>query len=914
MVDELVQEFLVESFDLLEELDQFLLTLEEDPNNHEVLANVFRNVHTIKGTCGFLGYKKLESVTHNGENLLSKAREGIIKFSPAVVTVVFELLDAMRAMLTAIEQTENDGDNDYEELVKKLAAYTEGNIPEDGANKSSSTPAKAEDAKEPEASAAVDDKKKSSGFDESSLKPKEKKRYDEVKEALALQVKLLQLTGTVSYNAPEAEKLNAAIEDLTKLNELIKTSNLETLKLIAASVPDLLKLIVEAKHGNFTKEGKLIEEALSTAGLLISNYVTEGSEGSTDYFDMVLSLQAATSDFAENHKDDKQIPVEPEDTVKPETQSPPPATEATPKASPATPAAKAESDKAAPEKSSSLANASLRVDVGLLDTLMNLVGELVLVRNQSLQFANNFDDVVFQNTVQRLDQVTSELQEGVMKTRMQPISNIWSKFPRVVRDLARQCGKKVKVEMEGKETELDKTIIESIKDPLTHMIRNSVDHGVETPEERVAAGKVEEGTIILRAFHEGGQVIIELEDNGKGLDPERIRQKVVEKGLKTRAEVDQISDAEAIKMIFLPGFSTAQQVTNVSGRGVGMDVVRTNIEKIGGVIDLNSTPGEGTTVILKIPLTLAIIPALMVTCGHFKFAISQVSLQELVRIQGEQITKEIEHIQNSSFYRLRGNLIPLISLSDILKIPGSRLTGNIISQAKEQGKLNQLAFNIIVLKADKQVFGLIVDDVNDTEEIVVKPLGRHFKDLPIYAGATILGNGQVALILDVLGIAEKGNLVSQQAPEEVAMVDTIDQTKETILVFDVDQQGNMGIPLKLIDRLEEFSAENVEKVGANYVTQYRGDILPLIDLPGYFGTPTNISDKLPVIIYTRNNRNVGLIVKDIKDIVEDEIIPEKAIVRPGIVYSAIIKGRVTEFLDVLRVIESDHPGFFDVEN
>ena len=529
-----------------------------------------------------------------------------------------------------------------------------------------------------------------------------------------------------------------------------------------------------------------------------------------------------------------------------------------------------------------LSDSNIRVDVGLLDKLMNLVGELVLARNQILQFSSTQQDTSFLNTSQRLNLITTELQEGVMKTRMQPIGNIWSKFPRVVRDLATSCGKQVNIEMEGKETELDKTIIESIKDPLTHLVRNAVDHGIEMPEKRLASGKSPEGHLFLRAFHEGGQVNIEISDDGAGIDLERVKQKALEKGLLTPDQAARLSDRELLNLLFLPGFSTAEKVTNVSGRGVGMDVVKTNIEKIGGTVDIQNRVGQGTTLKIKIPLTLAIIPALIVTSGGDRYAIPQVSLLELVRLEGEQARKGIEKIHGAAVYRLRGKLLPLVNLNHELRVEESgngsaqeapegshalaeagsdaqaldfasarskhllwktrlrdfldgkgtltmteasshkdcalgkwlyssglqqfgklpemqqlenlhqqfhgavrevisfKTSGDTARSERELARVESLsaqivslltglerqmaehnAVNIVVLQADDRHFGLVVDEINDTEEIVVKPLGKQLKGISTFAGATIMGDGQVALILDVLGLAQRANVVSE---------------------------------------------------------------------------------------------------------------------------------------------------------
>src|SRR5208283_5423230 len=351
----------------------------------------------------------------------------------------------------------------------------------------------------------------------------------------------------------------------------------------------------------------------------------------------------------------------------------------------------------------------------------------------------------------------TELQEEVMKTRLQPIGNIWSQFPRTVRDVALGCGKEVDIEMEGKETELDKTIIEAIKDPLTHLVRNSVDHGIELPQVRSKAGKPCTGRLTLRAFHEGGQVNIEISDDGAGLNRDRICEKAIERGLVSAQQTARMTEREIFNLIFLPGFSTAEKVTNVSGRGVGMDVVKTNVERIGGAVEVQSTAGQGTTVRVRIPLTLAIIPALIVSCNGERYAIPQISLLELAWLEDGEARSAIEMVHGVPVYRMRGRLLPLVYLSRALQLA-----------EKEHAAENEDAVNIVVLQAGDRPFGLVVDEINDTEEIVVKPLRKQLKTLKTFAGSTIMGDGKVALILDVLGLAQRASVVTETKNHTVA--------------------------------------------------------------------------------------------------------------------------------------------------
>lgn len=483
-----------------------------------------------------------------------------------------------------------------------------------------------------------------------------------------------------------------------------------------------------------------------------------------------------------------------------------------------------------------------------------------------------------------------------MKTRMQPIGNVWSKFPRVVRDLSGMLKKKVRIEMEGKETELDKTIVEAIKDPLTHLVRNSVDHGIESPEARRAAGKPEEGVLLLRAYHEGGQVIIEITDDGAGLNIDRIRQKAVEQGLVTADAAARMSEREASQLILLPGFSTAQQVTAVSGRGVGMDVVKTNIERISGSMDLHSTPGKGTTVRIKIPLTLAIVPALVVTCDEERYAIPQVSLLELVRLEGEQARKKIEHFQGAPVYRLRGKLLPIVYLRDELRITPAKVkvVGDVV--------------NIVVLKAEDREFGLVVDSINDTEEIVVKPLSKQFKTISAYAGATIMGDGKVALILDVLGLAQQAHVVTAQRDhgpsEHVEVASQQQHGKEASLLLAVGDR-QIAMPISLVARLEEVQSENIEYSDHCEVIQYRDEIMPLVRLSELLDIPSSHESRefLQVVVFKEGTRTLGFVVDKVADIAEVEAAARQQSKSPLLSATTVINDKVTDLLNLPAIIE-----------
>ncbi len=800
--NDIVKEFLIESYENLDRLDRELVELEKHGGNPETLASVFRTIHTIKGTCGFLGFNKLESVAHAGENLLSKLRDGQLQQSAAITTALLAMVDVVREMLAAIEEAGTEGERDDSELVATLTRLTRG--------ERAAAPAPAAGAKTPAAA---------------PLPPAAPPPEPELQ-----QQAVAPSTPPEPPAAPAASSGAAEIPTASIGNILIEQGSV--------SASEVQRAVEQQVAGDPRHLGEILVE--------------HGAVKSSDIVD-ALQIQKST------------------------------------------------------RASTTAADRTIRVDVGLLDKLMNLVGELVLARNQVLQYTSKNEDTAFLATSQRLNLITTELQEGVMKTRMQPIGNIWGQFPRTVRDVATICGKQVRIEMEGRETELDKTIIEAIKDPLTHLVRNSVDHGVETPAARVAAGKDPEGRIFLRAFHEGGQVIIEISDDGAGLDCERVKRKAVDRGLITAEQAARMNDREVTNLIFLPGFSTAEKVTNVSGRGVGMDVVKTNIEKIGGTVDLQFKPGQGSTVRMKIPLTLAIIPALVVTSAGDRYAIPQVSLLELVRLEGDQLKTGIELVQGAPVYRLRGQLLPLVYLNRALDVEAA-------------GKQNG-AVNIVVLRADERQFGLIVDEVNDTEEIVVKPLGKQLKCVNTFAGATIMGDGRVALILDVLGIGQRANVLSEL--RDRAVVDSHDAARrsdaegdrETLLLFQCAGDSLMALPLSMVSRLEEFPRAVIERTGQQEVVQYRGQIMPLVRISQVVyqaeAAANEMQKPLQVVVYAENNRRVGLVVDRILDIVEENLVIEQLAPRPGIRGSAVIQKRVADVLDVQGVVRAVHPQFFE---
>ena len=724
-MDDLLADFLTETNEALADLDLALVRLERAPDDTQTLSLIFRHVHTIKGTCGFLGLARLEHVAHAAENVLGRLRDGVLPVTAEVISTVLAAADRIKEIVAGITATGAEPAGKDADLVAALNAIAEG--------KAAAPPV--------EASQAV-----------------------------------------VAAAPPPATS--------------------QAPPLAREAVPDP----AEAAHGE---------------------------------------------------------PVGAAQTI--------------------------------------------RVTVDVLEDLMTLVSELVLTRNQLLQLARRQENSAFAVPLQRLSQITSDLQEGVMKTRMQPIGNAWNKLPRLVRDLARDLGKKIELTMLGAETELDRQVLELIKDPLTHMVRNSGDHGLETPAERRAAGKAETGRITLNAFHEGGHIIIEISDDGRGLPVDKIRAKVVQKGLATEAELAGMSETQILRFIFRAGFSTAAAVTSVSGRGVGMDVVKTNIEKIGGLIELSSRPGHGTTFMIKIPLTLAIASALIVQSGGERFAIPQLCVVELVRAaaggSNSQAENEgqsrIEMINDTPVLRLRDRLLPLVNLRDLLQLAAPE--GE--AAAGDDGTCY-----IVVTQVGTSTCGIIVDAVFDTEEIVVKPVAPILRHVTMFSGNTILGDGSVIMILDPNGIARATGIAggetrgaeAQAATRRAGGVHSGDRT--ALLIFRAGGPEPKAVPLGLVARLEHIPRKRIESSAGQPVTQYRGRLMPLVALSGAIDRER---ESHPVLVFSDVDRGVGrdramgLVVDEIVDVAEDTLRVELSGDRPGLLGTAVIDGRATDVIDTV---------------
>ena len=709
MDDDLTREFLIESQEGLDRMERCLTDLEEKPQDAGLIGEIFRAVHTIKGTTGFLGFKRLETLAHAGENLLGLLREGKLAANRPLITGLLELLDGLRSILKSVETKASEGDGDDAVLISHLEALR--------------LPAQVE-AKEP----------------------------------------VCVQAGAASASAPPPAKRKSAA----------------------------------------TKKRSATPPPVAPAPVAPAPALAP--------------------------------PAEPAPSAAPVAEAP----------------VDAESEAARPHVQTA-AESTLRVDVAVLNRMMNLVGELVLTRNQVLQATAADPNMTMLS--RRLDMVTADLRESVMQARMQPVSNIFGKIPRIVRDLSQTLGRRVRLQVEGQDTELDKSLLEAIKDPITHAVRNSLDHGIEPPEARQAAGKNPEGILKLRAAQEGSHVIIEVCDDGAGIDVDKVRQKAIERGTITAKRAMQLSEREQLQLIFVPGLSTSDVVTNVSGRGVGMDVVRTNVEKIGGKVEIDSHVGKGTTLRMRIPLTLAIIPALIVRSMNQSFALPQGALSELVHIPVSQAATAIEWIENVPLFRLRGKLLPLVFLDRLLTPEAER------KDASERDSF------IAVMDADGRRFGLVVDGLADPEEIVVKPLSAVLKDIGLYSGATVLGNADLALILDPGAIAMKAGvtLCEQEAARAAEDVVEAARSREYLLVEVAGHQA--AVPLNDVLRIEQLPLRRIEYIGFRPVLNFQGQLLPVDDSGGVLDAAAPDPEaKMIVVVCREGNRQVGIAVSHVLDV------------------------------------------------
>jgi two-component system chemotaxis sensor kinase CheA len=840
-MDELIGEFLAESNEALADLDTALIALEQTGGDPETLASIFRMVHTVKGTSGFLGLVRLGHVAHAAETLLGRYRDGELRVTSAGITAILGSLDRIREILAGLAETGVEPAGDDRALIAQLEAAARG---------------EAAPVAAPEPQAAPAPQPALPDFD-------------------TLEDKVLA-------------DLQPAYEAISKAKGAAGLLNLPRLGVLTHAAASLLD---RYRAGEVVTAGGVaaIQHAMDEIRAILAAIGETGAEPAGDDSALLAALESPPADAPEE-----------------EPAAPPPIPEAAvPMAAATLPRAAAEDEPRAAVSEGGGASGggggvvqAIRVSLPVLDDLMTLASELVLVRNQLMQIARGQESTPFAGPLQRLSRITSDLQEGVMKTRMQPVSAAWSKLPRLVRDLAGELGKRIELTMTGGDTELDRQVLELIRDPLTHMVRNCADHGLERPDVRRAAGKPETGRILLNARHEGGRIVIEITDDGRGIDLARVRARAVERGLASEAEVAAMRDEEVARFIFRAGFSTAEAVTSVSGRGVGMDVVRSNIERIGGTVDLQSEMGRGTTVAIRIPLTLAIVSALVVQAAGERFAVPQAAVVELVRVGPGGM--EVEWLDAAPVLRLRGQLLPLVALGPLLGLAAAYAGGDAVDGF------------VAVLQGDAGRYGLLVNGVFDTEEIVVKPVAPILRDLGAFSGNTILGDGGVIMILDPAGVARMAG-VGAGRPAEAEGAGAGETERAQLLLFRAGgQPAPIAVPLGLVARLESIGAESIEMAGGRPSVQYRGGLMPLVPLGPW--TPPSPGEKQPVLVFQDGEHLIGLMVDEILDVLEEALVMRASADRAGYLGSAIIAGRATDVLDCAHWLRMGDPGWFNRQN
>lgn len=902
--DDLIQDFLIESSEHIEQLESDLVELEKNPKNKVALVCIFRSIHTLKGNCGFLGFPRLEKLTHAAESLLSLLRDEVIELHESMMTALLQTVDLAREILANLEKDGKEGDCDPTELIATFERLQNQRDISSGTTKIPSI-----DGQELTAP-APDSQKKRSGTDTAEMeafpedigleKPgddpqprpsllgqstpnlieTETESFPRLPESidpgksLPRNMPFPNLGGSQSLlGAGDSDHLSSkdVLEDLEKLendpaiSEGPRSSQKDSRETsFLGTGKDLLDAIANPTHDEMP--------ALPNPNQMITS-------GVHNYSDLIASLR--TAKLAASNSESLLQSAEDFGNTPPPKSSGIPADSGNMLEETPTPA--------------SLSENTVRIDLALLDQMMNLIGELVLTRNQILQVAGTHKIPALTSTCQKLNMITGQLQERVMKTRMQPIDRLFSKFSRLVRNVSRLCKKIVLLELQGGDTELDRSLVEAIRDPLTHVVRNAIDHGLESPEERLKAGKPREGRLLIKAYHEGGQVHIQVRDDGGGINPQKIRQRLVERQLLSAEETARLDDAQVVSLIFMPGFSTTETVTTISGRGVGMDVVKANIESLGGKIQVQTVLGAWTSFTITVPLTLAILPALIISSHGRRFAIPQANVQELIKLGGGH-SLHIEEISGSRVFRLRNKLLPLIDL-------GSQLENRPIYNNDEDDHAS-----LVVLKSNDLQFGLIIDAIHDSQEIVVKALDSLLKNIPIYSAATILDDGEVALILDITGLAQIAGLreTFQNQDSESAEALSIDITP--MLVFGVGTHWRMAVPLETVLRLEEIGRDRLEMLHKQSVIQHNGQLIPVIFLNEFFNLEPDVGEDidqnvLQLIVCSWRGRHVGLIVDRVIDIAEEEFQEQRHERKKGVFGTAILNGHATDLLDVKEVIQ-----------
>ncbi len=891
METELILEFITEAKEHMYTIEEDLLSLEsrKEKPDPDKINKIYRAIHSIKGGAGFLGLSNIGALSHSMESLLSMIRGGEIKPEKKIIDPLLQGVDQLMALFDDWENSENV---DIQPLRDRLDSLLAKEVSS-------------------EIQAELETKKSLIGMGS---------------EGFDFEVDIYTLK-----QVPGPNNYYVLKYDLDNLNKKKGQTLLKLLDYLCEAGEVLDSHLHEPKLNLHSgqQSGELICDVLYTTILdkdMVEAYTELPSEG-------VLQIPKeelmALMENKKNGHQQEDAARKQNDMVDKDRFHPVDAGQDSNISTMESPTTR---------KKMKTVMETIRVNVPLLDQLMTLAGELVLVRNQQLQSLDKTDPKS-RSMVKRLDLVTSELQEQIMRTRMQQVGNVFGKLPRIVRDLSQKLGRQIDLHITGNEVEMDKTILEALSDPLTHLVRNCCDHGIETSEEREKAGKSGKGNIRIRAYHEGGQINIEIVDDGKGIDSSKIKAKAVEKGLKTQEEVERMPKKELVSLILLPGFSTAEQVSDVSGRGVGMDVVKTGIEKLGGVLDINSEFGKGTTIHLRLPLTLAIIPCLIVEVGEGRFAIPQVNLEELVCLYDEDVKTKVERAGEYELYRLRDHLLPLVRMGEILASdkPLTKEDRAVIAEknsvqrgsngneyaaeegdgAKEKGEVKSVkSMNFAVLKVGMDQYGLIVDKILGTEEIVVKPMHPMVKDLTCYSGSTVMGDGRVALILDAQGISGYAGINFSHGDkalvENQEKAGSVGDEKQTVLLFKNGAMEQFAVALPLIRRIEKIKKSCIEKIGDKEFITVDGVSTLILRLDRILKvSPCEEREEMFLLLPKHIQRPFGILMSKVVDIETGEIrLNTESYMDTGIMGTSILRDKMTMFLDIYSLIEKAEPDWF----
>ena len=869
---EMMELFVQESSEHIQTLESDLISLETNPADSALLNSIFRSVHSIKGAAGFFGFDPIVKLAHVMESVMSLLRDGQLQADPDMVSLLISTSDKLRLMLAEPEAAAGiPCDDEAAGLQAVLDNHAGIKLIPRPAAQPLATP---ESTSAPQADSDSGDYPHPSlqGFEFQAPSLLEGLKHGQNFYDLHVNLEEVQSQGqTLLQFFSEMRSIGGLLDTILELAEGTTLAN-------AASSPVSARVFFQTPLEPFILSGALGidgEQIGEIPTQCLKDWVKTNPEG-------VCKPPAAPAPAAPAQK----TPLEIVPAAKEVATIPQAVVESKPEVTKIDPKPVASSQRRKAEE-------TIRINVGLLDTLMNLAGEMVLGRNKLLRLSaagrssGNQDEL--HSVVQEISSVTSSLQDTIMRARLQPVGGLFGKFNRIVRDLSHKLNKEIQLEIFGDDVELDRTLLEGLSDPLTHLIRNSIDHGIEKAADRLATGKPAHGTIRLSAAHLAGRVQIEVTDDGAGMDPERLKNKAIEKGVISPDQAQRMTDSEALNLIFAAGFSTAATVSDISGRGVGMDVVRTNIEKLGGHVDLDSQLGKGTRITIRLPLTLAIVPALIVGCRGSGYALPQINVEEIVRPSPEC---PIKTIGGARVLELRGELIPVVDLASLLNEP---------STGRDEF--------VVLLQLDHSIFGLIVDEIRSNEEIVVKPLGRHLRTVPFYSGATLLGQGEIALILDPTAMAQGRIQASQKALGSAKALEAPDHAKSSrVLVFQAGGAEPLAVHLGKVLRVESVDAEDIERIGAVDCLRKKHDsTIRLVQLSDLLpiSAPEARGERFFIIVPRPPYDTVGFIATKILDSIDlpDSQIEQGALSTQGLLGSAVILDRLTLVIDMPAILE-----------